>query len=167
MSGKKTLAEFLHRLDGQRRAPPAVISCAAVGDHLFDSRGWQEAHESGTAIIEGVEQLPFDQQERLATALAGNGSRRPLRVIALSSTRLDEPAERSHFSPALYQRQMQLFKVGEWIDRDKVLRKLVSLQYERNDTVLSRGKVIVDGGRYLGSKGDGRFVKRGLSQYLV
>lgn len=35
------------------------------------------------------------------------------------------------------------------------------------DTVLSRGKVIVDRGEYLGSKGDGRFVKRGLSQYLV
>src|SRR5690606_10062506 len=35
------------------------------------------------------------------------------------------------------------------------------------DTVLSRGKVIVAAGRYLGSKGDGRFVKRGLSQYLV
>jgi len=35
------------------------------------------------------------------------------------------------------------------------------------DTVLSRGKVIVDGGRYLGGRGDGRFVRRGLSQYLV
>ncbi len=35
------------------------------------------------------------------------------------------------------------------------------------DTVLSRGKVIVDDGRYLGSKTDGRFLKRGLSQYLV
>ena len=35
------------------------------------------------------------------------------------------------------------------------------------DTVLSRGKVLIDGGQYLGSKGDGRFVKRGLSQYLV
>jgi dihydropyrimidinase len=35
------------------------------------------------------------------------------------------------------------------------------------DTVLSRGKVIVDQGQYLGSKGDGRFLKRGLSQYLV
>ena len=34
-------------------------------------------------------------------------------------------------------------------------------------TVLSRGKVIVDGGQYLGRKGDGVFLKRGLSQYLV
>ena len=35
------------------------------------------------------------------------------------------------------------------------------------DTVLSRGRVIVDGGQYHGAKGDGRFLKRGLSQYLV
>ncbi|WP_311879087.1 dihydropyrimidinase [Microbacterium forte] len=35
------------------------------------------------------------------------------------------------------------------------------------DTVLSRGKVIVNEGRYLGTKGDGRFLKRGLSQYLI
>jgi dihydropyrimidinase len=34
------------------------------------------------------------------------------------------------------------------------------------DTVLSRGKVIVDHNEYLGTKGDGRFFKRGLSQYL-
>jgi dihydropyrimidinase len=35
------------------------------------------------------------------------------------------------------------------------------------DTVLSRGKVIIDGNEYLGTKGDGRFLKRGLSQYLI
>lgn len=35
------------------------------------------------------------------------------------------------------------------------------------DTVLSRGRVIVDGNQYLGRPGDGRFVKRGLSQNLI
>lgn len=35
------------------------------------------------------------------------------------------------------------------------------------DTVLSRGRVIVDGGEYLGRAGHGRFVKRERSQYLV
>ncbi|HEX6367272.1 MAG TPA: dihydropyrimidinase [Agromyces sp.] len=35
------------------------------------------------------------------------------------------------------------------------------------DTVLSRGRVVVDGDEYLGAKGDGRFLKRGLSQYLI
>lgn len=34
------------------------------------------------------------------------------------------------------------------------------------DTVLSRGKVVVDGGEYHGAKGDGRYLKRGLSTYV-
>ena len=48
-------------------------------------------------------------------------------------------------SPSLYRNQMQLFKVGETIDRDKVLRKLVRLQYERNDSSLTRGGFRVQG----------------------
>ncbi|MDQ2622725.1 MAG: excinuclease ABC subunit UvrB [Actinomycetota bacterium] len=48
-------------------------------------------------------------------------------------------------SPSLYARKMQLFKVGEWIDRDDVLRKLVRLQYQRNDTALTRGTFRVRG----------------------
>ncbi|WP_411722445.1 dihydropyrimidinase [Mycetocola sp.] len=35
------------------------------------------------------------------------------------------------------------------------------------DTVLSRGKVIIDDNSYLGTKGDGKYVHRGLSQYLI
>lgn len=35
------------------------------------------------------------------------------------------------------------------------------------DTVMSRGKVIVQRDQYLGTKGDGRYLKRGLSQYLI
>jgi dihydropyrimidinase len=35
------------------------------------------------------------------------------------------------------------------------------------DTVISRGKVIVDNNQYVGAKGDGQYVKRGLSQYLI
>jgi dihydropyrimidinase len=34
------------------------------------------------------------------------------------------------------------------------------------DTVLSRGRVIIDDNQYLGSKGHGQFVHRGQSQYL-
>ncbi|MFQ5556277.1 MAG: dihydropyrimidinase [Acidimicrobiales bacterium] len=37
----------------------------------------------------------------------------------------------------------------------------------RVDTVISRGKVLVHGGAYHGAKGDGRYLERGLSQYLV
>jgi dihydropyrimidinase len=33
-------------------------------------------------------------------------------------------------------------------------------------TVLSRGKVVVDGGEYLGRKGDGRYLSRSTCQYL-
>jgi dihydropyrimidinase len=35
------------------------------------------------------------------------------------------------------------------------------------DVVISRGKVVVDETGYVGAKGDGRYVKRGLSQYLI
>ena len=35
------------------------------------------------------------------------------------------------------------------------------------DTVMSRGRVIVDNGSYLGEKGHGRFLRRGLSSYLT
>jgi dihydropyrimidinase len=35
------------------------------------------------------------------------------------------------------------------------------------DWVMSRGKVVVDDSGYVGAKGHGRFLKRGLSQYLV
>ena len=42
-------------------------------------------------------------------------------------------------SPQLYREQMQLFKVGDWIDRNEVFRKLVGMQYRRNDTNLARG----------------------------
>ena len=42
-------------------------------------------------------------------------------------------------SPELYREQMQLFKVGDWIDRQDVFRKLVGMQYRRNDQNLARG----------------------------
>ncbi len=34
-------------------------------------------------------------------------------------------------------------------------------------TVLSRGTVVVDNDEYVGRAGHGRYLKRGLSQYLV
>src|SRR5213080_289655 len=48
-------------------------------------------------------------------------------------------------SPELYREQMQLFKVGEWIDRDGLFRKLIGMQYGRNDTSLTRGTFRVKG----------------------
>ncbi len=37
----------------------------------------------------------------------------------------------------------------------------------RVDTVLSRGKVVIENEQYLGTKGDGKYLQRGLSQYLL
>jgi dihydropyrimidinase len=37
----------------------------------------------------------------------------------------------------------------------------------RVDTVVSRGTIVVAGGRYLGRKGHGRYLPRGLSTYLI
>ena len=48
-------------------------------------------------------------------------------------------------SPELYKEQMQLFKVGDWIDRTELFRKLVGMQYRRNDTSLGRGTFRVRG----------------------
>jgi excinuclease ABC subunit B len=42
-------------------------------------------------------------------------------------------------SPQVYNEKMQLFRVGEELDRDEVLRKLVKMQYQRNDASLTRG----------------------------
>ena len=48
-------------------------------------------------------------------------------------------------SPQVYNEKMQLFQVGKSIDRDDVLRKLVKMQYQRNDSVLGRGAFRVQG----------------------
>jgi len=48
-------------------------------------------------------------------------------------------------SPEAYDRLMLMLKNGEMIDRDAVLRKLVDIQYTRNDTALGRGTFRVRG----------------------
>ena len=48
-------------------------------------------------------------------------------------------------SPEKYDRMMLMLKKDEMIDRDAVLRKLVDIQYSRNDSVLSRGSFRVRG----------------------
>jgi excinuclease ABC subunit B len=48
-------------------------------------------------------------------------------------------------SPDLYKEQMVLFKVGEWIERESLFRQLVAMQYQRNDTALTRGTFRVKG----------------------
>ena len=48
-------------------------------------------------------------------------------------------------SPEHYQTMNLFLKVGEQVKRDKLLMKLVEMQYERNDQSLSRGKFRVNG----------------------
>src|SRR4051794_24775517 len=50
-------------------------------------------------------------------------------------------------SPEKYNQQMVLLKKGEMVDRDHVLRRLVEIQYGRNDTALGRGSFRVRGDR--------------------
>ncbi len=48
-------------------------------------------------------------------------------------------------SPEVYEMNVQILKRGEEIDREALLRKLVYIQYNRNDSVLSRGTFRVRG----------------------
>src|SRR5438309_8820018 len=48
-------------------------------------------------------------------------------------------------SPEKYDAQMQLLKRGDMVDRDAILRKLVDIQYSRNDAALGRGSFRVKG----------------------
>ena len=48
-------------------------------------------------------------------------------------------------SPEVYDENLQTLRKGEFIDRDGLLRKLVSIQYTRNDTALARGTFRVRG----------------------
>jgi excinuclease ABC subunit B len=48
-------------------------------------------------------------------------------------------------SPEVYDENLQTLRKGEFIDRDGLLRKLVSIQYTRNDTALGRGTFRVRG----------------------
>jgi excinuclease ABC subunit B len=48
-------------------------------------------------------------------------------------------------SPEVYETNLQTLSKGEYVDRDELLRKLVSIQYTRNDTALARGTFRVRG----------------------
>src|SRR3712207_5358546 len=48
-------------------------------------------------------------------------------------------------SPSKYDAQMVRLVKGEMVDRDAILRKLVDIQYSRNDAALARGKFRVKG----------------------
>src|SRR5947208_5912097 len=48
-------------------------------------------------------------------------------------------------SPQTYDDNLQVIRKGDFVDRDQLLRKLVAIQYSRNDTALGRGTFRVRG----------------------
>ena len=68
---------------------------------------------------------------------------------------LYDPAGRTRISAATHHMNMDHSAWEGWEIAGKV------------DTVISRGTVVVQGGEYKGRKGHGRYVRRGLSDYLV
>ncbi len=48
-------------------------------------------------------------------------------------------------SPETYEENMQILRKGDFVERDELLRKLVRMQYNRNDTALGRGTFRVRG----------------------
>ena len=55
-------------------------------------------------------------------------------------------------SPETYNENCQVIVKGDDVDRDELLRKLVHLQYNRNDTALGRGTFRVRGTRWRSSR---------------
>lgn len=100
-TGKKTLAEFVHRMHGHRKTPPVVIPVRELSTPLLDSPLWQDARDAGTVVLEHVDGLSDDQQRALVQWLGSTPPDSP-RVIALSEVRLDEPSERRNFAADLY-----------------------------------------------------------------
>ncbi|MGI8631784.1 MAG: excinuclease ABC subunit UvrB [Solirubrobacterales bacterium] len=81
-----------------------------------------------------------DEIDRLRhAATAGLFARRDILIVASVSCIFGIG------SPDLYNEQMELFQVGGTVDRDETLRKLVAMQYHRNDAVLGRGTFRVRG----------------------
>ncbi len=81
-----------------------------------------------------------DEIERLRhAATAGLFARRDVLIVASVSCIYGIG------SPKTYRDRMELLKVGEWIDRDVLFRKLVAMQYNRNEVNFSRGSFRVRG----------------------
>jgi DNA-binding NtrC family response regulator len=100
-TGKKMLAEFVHRMHGHRKSSPVVIPVRELTTTLLESPLWREAREAGTAVLEHIEALPQAQQQALVALLGASPDAAP-RVIALSEERLDQPTTRKGLSSQLY-----------------------------------------------------------------
>lgn len=127
-TGKDMLTRALHAASTRAKAPMRVVHCdglppASLESLLFgheqgafagafeDQTGLIEQCDGGTLILDDVDRIPPDQQERLADALASgivrptgasHGFRIDLRVVASSDCALDELVAAGGFSKALF-----------------------------------------------------------------
>jgi len=101
-TGKKMLAEFVHRMHGHRKSPAVVIPVGELTTPLLDSSLWQESRDAGTVVLERIESLPAAQQQALAARLSDPSRDSMPRVIALSEARLDQPSGRKDIAPELF-----------------------------------------------------------------
>jgi DNA-binding NtrC family response regulator len=99
-TGKKLMADFVHRSHGNRKTPAVVIPVRELATPLLESPLWKNAVEVGTVILEHVDALAESQQQALAQRLARKAD--SPRVIALSEVRLDDPGSRRDFSAELF-----------------------------------------------------------------
>ena len=81
---------------------------------------------------------------------------------------LPEPAQRSNADIVIYDPTVQQTLGVEFhhmaVDYSAYEGEVID---GRCELVMSRGKPVVERGRYVGRVGHGQYVKRGLSQYLV
>jgi excinuclease ABC subunit B len=88
--------------------------------------------EKDSAINQEIERLRH-------AATAGLLARRDVIIVASVSSIFGLG------SPQTYEDMVQILKPGDFVDRDELLRKLVQIQYTRNDTALGRGTFRVRG----------------------
>ncbi|WP_370033062.1 sigma-54-dependent transcriptional regulator [Qipengyuania mesophila] len=126
-TGKDMLTRAMHAASTRAKAPMQVVHCGGMAPASLESllfghekgaiagafdrqTGLIEQCDGGTLILDEVDRIPFDQQERLAECLASgivrptgasHGFRIDLRVFAASDCALDDLVAAGGFSQAL------------------------------------------------------------------
>ncbi|MFW2349358.1 sigma-54-dependent transcriptional regulator [Qipengyuania sp.] len=126
-TGKDMLTRAMHAASTRAKAPMHIVHCGGMAPASLESllfghekgaitgafdrqTGLIEQCDGGTLILDEVDRIPFDQQERLAECLASgivrptgasHGFRIDLRVFAASDCALDELVAAGGFSQAL------------------------------------------------------------------
>lgn len=129
-TGKSHAARWIHTRGRRSDGPFVAVNCSGVPEGLFESeffghakgaftgalaerRGLFESASGGTLFLDEVAELPLQQQAKLLVAIESGTIRRvgesrdrsvDARVIAATSTPLEEAVERGDFRPDLFHR---------------------------------------------------------------